>query len=628
MLPCPSIRGADLRSRLLLAAVATVLIAACGEPERVIVRSPGEWQEAVPRQQSLFKSTIAWATEAGTIVETGFGLELLAEIPSPRWEGRTLQATDVQWVGDLVFATYNARGDAFVGALQVIDVADPALPEVVAEAIYPITDLQRVRVAGPYVYTASADADYGGTLERWTYTREAGLSYDGYVIVGSYSATYLDVDNDSAWVSFGDVRGGAVGFDLGDAWPPTPRARIEYPDARWVGHLEDDGVVVVRGSPTRLRREDATGIAEAPLEGGTVGAPTWATRVGDRLYLSADEAGLLVVDLRELLVVGTLETSGTANGLAIAADGALAFLANGEEGLVVADVREPRAPIALAAIDVLDDAGSANAVALSREWIALADGLGGVKLLRYDREAIAPDDCDGDGIPNGDDPDDDDDGVLDADDAEPCDPGVVCAPGEVAYAGRFVGAFYNLPCDHPDVEGPVTGVVTGTLPWDFDWFDDRYFSYRAERDSLLISVAQDYFPVDDGLCGDPYHFAVHWQTTVFLEQAGDYTFELGSDDDSWLFIDDVLVADLGGVHALRRSAVTVPLTAGPHRIDLWFAERKVVQSGLEFELVGVPDDGFVDFHEVVCLDPSADDDADGIANIDDLAPLDRPSSGR
>ena len=68
MLPCPSIRGADLRSRLLLAAVATVLIAACGEPERVIVRSPGEWQEAVPRQQSLFKSTIAWATEAGTIV--------------------------------------------------------------------------------------------------------------------------------------------------------------------------------------------------------------------------------------------------------------------------------------------------------------------------------------------------------------------------------------------------------------------------------------------------------------------------------------------------------------------------------------------------------------------------------
>lgn len=624
MLPCHAIRGVDLRARLLLAALAVATTAACAEPDRVIVRSPGEWQEAVPRQQSLFKSTIAWATDDGAVVQTGFGLELLAEIPSPRWEGTTLQATDVQWVGDLVFATYNARGDAFIGALQVIDVQDPRTPELVAEAIYPITDLQRVRVAGPYVYTASADAEFGGTLERWTYTRAAGLQYDGYVIVGSYSATYLDVDDDAAWVSFGDVRGGAVAFDLQAAWPPAPSDRIEAHDARWVGHLEDDGVVVVSGSPARVRREDASGVIEAPLDGGTVGAPTWGTRVGDRLYLSADEAGLLVVDLRDLHVVGTLATTGTANGLAIAPDGALAFLANGQEGLVVADVRDPRAPAALASIDVLDDAGSANAVALSREWIALADGLGGVKILRYERDAVAPDDCDGDGVPNAEDADDDNDGVEDEEDAAPCDPDVVCAPGEIVYPGRFVGAFYNLPCDHPDVEGPVTGVVTGTLPWDFDWFDDRYFSYRAERDSLLISVSQDYFPVDDGLCGDPYHFAVHWQTTVFLEEGGDYTMEIGSDDDSWLFIDGTLIADLGGVHALRRRSVTVPLTAGAHTIDLWFAERKVVQSGLEFEIVGVPNDGFVDLRKVVCLDPDADDDADGVANRDDLAPLDRP----
>ncbi|MCP4606142.1 MAG: hypothetical protein GY847_37455 [Proteobacteria bacterium] len=68
--------------------------------------------------------------------------------------------------------------------------------------------------------------------------------------------------------------------------------------------------------------------------------------------------------------------------------------------------------------------------------------------------------------------------------------------GTVHYTGAFIGDFYNLPCDHPDMETAITGVVKGTLPSDYDWFDDTYYSLRLERESMVIQYSENYFPVD------------------------------------------------------------------------------------------------------------------------------------
>ena len=165
--------------------------------------------------------------------------------------------------------------------------------------------------------------------------------------------------------------------------------------------------------------------------------------------------------------------------------------------------------------------------------------------------------------------------------------------------------------------GPITGLVLGTLPSDYD----GYYVFSLEGDELLMSYSSNYFPVDTGLCGDPFHFAVHWYTTLIVSEAGTYTFEMGSDDDSWLFIDGVLATDLGGIHALCRTSSAAYLSAGPHKLDIYFAERHVVQSGLEFELVGEPEGSMVDIIQHVCLDPDEDIDADGVPNSSDVAPL-------
>jgi len=609
-----------------------LLLPACAPPDdRVTILSGDDVTSRVLPGDGLRRETpvsFPSRTSEALVVTTGVGLTLHATITPPIVNGVTVQATDVQWRDDRVYASYNVRGDDFVGALQVIDVSDPLDPRVLSEALFPSTDISRLVVSGNTALVAGADATLAATFDHFTVS-DAGFVWEGTESLPSYAATYVTLDGYHAHVTTGDASGVRSTWDLASG-TPTHVADIPHDDARWTDSRLGEAWVISGSAPgaqtgTLTRYTDPLNAATPTdylFEGGGVGAPTWATRDEDLLYVSADQVGVVVHDLRTGSMLNLIPTTGTANGSALSLDRRLAFLANGEEGLAVADVTDPLATLSLASLDETDDAGSANAVSVSGNWIALADGLGGIKILEFDRVQDVPGgDCDGDGIANADDPDDDDDGILDEDDANSCDPDLVCEPDEQLHIGRFVGDFYNLPCDHPDMEGPITGVVTGTLPTDYDWWDEQYYSFTLEREELLIDYGQDYFPVDEGLCGDPYYFAVHWYTTAIASEAGWYTVEIGSDDDSWLFVDDQLITDLGGIHALSRTTAQVWLDEGPHRIDIWFAERHVVQSGLEFEVVGMPNDAFLDMQQTLCLDPTLDADGDGVPNEDDIAPL-------
>ncbi len=163
----------------------------------------------------------------------------------------------------------------------------------------------------------------------------------------------------------------------------------------------------------------------------------------------------------------------------------------------------------------------------------------------------------------------------------------------------LLGHYYNLPSTHPDMERWITGVTTGmventltgstptltaygaTQVIQWDWWDDMYHDFdRIDSDADLNGAfASSWFPSSDGLPGDPHDFAVHWTGTFYVGADQTYNYQMGSDDDSWLFIDSDLRLDLGGVHALAMTSDDVYLTAGYHTIDIFFAERHVSESG-------------------------------------------------
>jgi hypothetical protein len=67
-----------------------------------------------------------------------------------------------------------------------------------------------------------------------------------------------------------------------------------------------------------------------------------------------------------------------------------------------------------------------------------------------------------------------------------------------------------------------------------------------------------------------------------------YTFKLTSDDGSWLYIDDMLVIDNGGIHAIKSVTGAVTLEKGTHKIMIKYFDGG---GGAVFNLSWIPPGG-------------------------------------
>jgi fibro-slime domain-containing protein len=146
-------------------------------------------------------------------------------------------------------------------------------------------------------------------------------------------------------------------------------------------------------------------------------------------------------------------------------------------------------------------------------------------------------------------------------------------------AGYFAD-YYNLTLEHPDVEQATDRVGPLDTPFSFDWWDSDYFVFQQVDPGLVFGAP--WWPVDEGKPGDPQHFAVHWQAWIEVSQNKRVRFQLGSDDDSWALIDDLIVASLPGLHAVEQTEFSVDLTQGLHKLDLYMADRHTSNAGFWF----------------------------------------------
>lgn len=152
----------------------------------------------------------------------------------------------------------------------------------------------------------------------------------------------------------------------------------------------------------------------------------------------------------------------------------------------------------------------------------------------------------------------------------------------------------------PVFTGLPSAVFTNAANFN-QWYNDASGVNKAIATTLTLAETTPgsgiysyqnsfYFPLDDlgwknqGLIHN-YHFTLELHTS-FTYKTGQQ-FDFTGDDDVWVFINDKLVVDLGGIHGAENASVdldSLGLTDGStYDFDFFFAERHTTESNLKIE---------------------------------------------
>lgn len=334
------------------------------------------------------------------VKETDFSLTLVAEVRSPTVDGEVLQATSVSIKHGKAVVSYNMRGNQYMGGIQLFDISHIDRVSLNSQVVFNDTDINAVTVSNGKVYGVGASGrgefDDPAVMEVIKIISNKMVLEDNQRLgLASYAGTSVISGTSNRIFAASGSAGGLSGIDEETF---TVEDYHALDDARWMDVYSNRVAVVQGGTESgQLSIFDTTDGALLWLDTFTFNgatdpeAKTTVEVVGNKAFIAGGTAGIQILSVNSGNVIGTIENGPGAVANAVTVDNNLLFISGGS-GVYVAQLAEPAStsndvdPLEITLIGKLlfEDLQSVNHVAYRGNYLFIAAGMGGLKIVRVD----------------------------------------------------------------------------------------------------------------------------------------------------------------------------------------------------------------------------------------------------
>ncbi|MEM1119450.1 MAG: DUF4114 domain-containing protein [Bacteroidota bacterium] len=334
----------------------------------------------------------------------------VAELATLETQGQVLSATHVIFVDDLALVSYHKRGDIHLGAIEVISLADPSNPTVTQQMIFNQADVNSIALDTELngnrrkVWIALSDSKKGAVLGEVQLRKNGKFTDNEIKIVSlskylgggiSSSANAVVRANNFVYVTAGKSHGGTFCFDNN----LTYIGHSSYSNAKYVAFNGSKVVSLQTGNNAQLRVENPGGfnfsttynvgqITHQSVDLALKGKNTlhFDPANPSTVYIATGKNGLVAMDVnngeRIYNSPSNMLTNGNTNG--VTTDQEYLYMANGADGLTIytLPVINQSNTSATFQWDLNETNASANFVQAYGEWVLVAKGTGGLKILK------------------------------------------------------------------------------------------------------------------------------------------------------------------------------------------------------------------------------------------------------
>lgn len=320
---------------------------------------------------------------------TTLPLVQIAEVKPPvDANGRTLQASHVTVNGNYAYVSYITRGDVYSGAIDVIDVSDPYKPKLVTSALIPNTDITSLTyVNGNLIIGAAKDVDKDSQLAGnpaivFNMTLNSGLLTN--TLTTNYLESRVTTDVAANTTNYFAVTGDNGSLFKLSTSTKAVTGKVALADLRSIA-LTSDKVVTLSGTKgVNIYNQSTLALQKSFATSTDIsGAKRTMDIDGTKLFVSEGRNGLGIYDINSGSKLQTIAipVAGEDNVTnAVSFNDGYAFIANGALGLNVY-----QSATQLNLLGSVGIAGSSNYVKSSGNYIYVASGTGGLKIIKLEK---------------------------------------------------------------------------------------------------------------------------------------------------------------------------------------------------------------------------------------------------